>query len=82
MKGRSKWRTVKENIAPGQLVLVRDAPHISNRGTYRIERIHKVHPQLQNGTEIVRRATVAVLKHSCSVEIEYILRDLSKIAPL
>ena len=82
LQGRGKWRTVKENIAPGQLVLVGDAPDISNRGTYRIGRIHKVHPQLRNGKEIVRRATVAVLKHSGSGEIEYILRDLSKIAPL
>ena len=82
LQGRGRWRTVKENIAPGQLVLVGDAPDIGNRGTYRIGRIHKVHPQLRNGKEIVRRATVAVLKHSGSGEIEYILRDLSKIAPL
>ena len=82
LQGRGKWRNVKENIAPGQLVLVGDAPDIGNRGTYRIGRIHKVHPQLRNGKEIVRRATVAVLKHSGSGEIEYILRDLSKIAPL
>ena len=82
LQGRRKWRTVKENIAPGQLVLVGDAPNIGNRGTYRIGRIHKVHPQMRNGKEIVRRATIAVLKHSGSGEIKYILRDLSKIAPL
>ena len=82
LQGRGKWRTVKENIVPGQLVLVGDAPDIGNCGTYRIGRIHKVHPQLRNGKEIVRRATIAVLKHFGSGEIEYILRDLSKIAPL
>ena len=44
LQGRGKWRTVKENIARGQLVLVGDAPDICNRGTYRIGRIHKVQP--------------------------------------
>ena len=82
LQGRGKWRTVKENIGPGQLVLVEDAPDIGNRDTYRIGRIHKVHPILRNGKEIVRRATVAVIKYSGSGEIEYILRDLPKIAPL
>ena len=72
----------QKNIAPGQLVLIGDVPDISNRDTYRLGSIHKVHPQFRNGKEIVRRATVAVLKHSSSGKIEYILQDLSKIAPM
>jgi len=65
----------------GQLVLVGDATDISNGGIYRLGRIHCVHPPMRNGKEIVRRATVALLKNSGSAEIEYILRDISKIAP-
>ena len=41
-----------------------------------------VHPQQRKGKDIVRRATIAVLKDSGTGEIEYILRDLSKIAPV
>ena len=62
-------------------MLVGDANDIAKRGHYRLGRIHKVHPQIRKGREIVRRATVAVLKHSGSGELEYVLRDLSKIAP-
>ena len=82
LQGRAKWRIARQNISPGQLVLVGDANDIARRGHYRLGRIHEVHPQIRKGREIVRRATVAVLKHSGSGELEYVLRDLSKIAPL
>ena len=72
----------QENLAPGQLVLVGDASDFSKCGAYRLGRIHAVHPQIRKGKEVVHRATVAVLKHSGSGEVEYILRDLSKIAPV
>ena len=82
LQGRSKWRLTRDNLEPGQLVLVGDADDIKKRGSFRLGRIHQVHPQLRNGKEIVRRATVAVLKLSGSGAVEYVLRDLSKIAPL
>ena len=82
LQGRGKWRVTRENLAPGQLVLVGDASDFSKRGAYRLGRIHAVHPQIRKGKEVVRRATVAVLKHSGPGEVEYILRDLSKIAPV
>ena len=52
---------------------------------FRLGRIHCVHPQVRKGRDIVRRATVAVLAKnpdSGKTEIRYILRDLSKIAPV
>ena len=58
------------------------AEDICKRGTYRLGKIHCVHPQIKNGKEIVRRAIVAVLKNSGSGEVEYVLRDLSKLAPV
>ena len=82
LQGRGKWRVTRENLAPGQLVSVGDASDFSKRGAYTLGRIHAVHPQIRKGKEVVRRATVAVLKHSGSGEVEYILRDLSKIAPV
>ena len=82
LQGRSKWRVTRENLSPGQLVLVGDATDIFKRGTYRLERIHCVHTQQRKVKDIVRRATIAVLKDSGTGEIEYILRDLSKIAPV
>ena len=85
LQGRKKWRTCKENLYPGQLVPVGDSKDITKRGAYRLGRIHLVHPQIRNGRELVRRANVAVLAKG-SVEgpdkIEYILRDVSKIAPV
>ena len=52
-------------------------------GAYRLGRIHRLHPQLRAGKEIVRRATVAVPKKNAAAgEIECILRDISKIAPV
>ena len=71
----------KKNLFPGQLVLVKDASDIFKRETYRPGRIHCVRPQQRKGKDIVRRATIAVLKDSGTGEIEYILPDLSKIAP-
>ena len=82
LQGRSKWRVTRANLEPGQLVLIGDADDISKRGSYRLGRIHCVHPQFRKGKEIVRRATIAVLKRSGSGELEYVLRDLAKIAPL
>ena len=67
----------------GQLVLVGDAEDLSKREAYRLGRIHRLHSQLRDGEKIVRRATVAVLKKNAAAgEIEYILRNISKIAPV
>ena len=86
LQGRKKWRAVKENVYPGQLMLVGDAEDIAKRGLYRLGRIHCLHPQIRKGKEIVRRATVvAVLANHLGNEagkIQYILRDVSKIAPV
>ena len=67
-------------LSPGQLVLVGDATDIFKRRTYRLGHIHCVHPQQCKGKDIVCRATIAILKDSGTREIEYILRDISKIA--
>ena len=56
LQGRSKWRIARENLIPGQLVLVGDASDISKRGTYRVGRIHAVYPQTRKGRDFVRRA--------------------------
>ena len=80
MQGCGKWRVACQNLAEGQLVLVGNAEDTNKRGTYRLGTVHCVHPQLRRSKEIVRRATIAVLKNSGSKEIEYILRDVSKIA--
>ena len=45
LQGRSKGRVARENLTPGQLVLVGDASDISKRGTYRLGCIHAVYPQ-------------------------------------
>ena len=85
LQGRNKWRTLQTNLVPGQLVLVGDAEDLASKGAYRLGRIHSLHPQLRKEKEIVRRATVAVLKNSSTAgncEIEYVLRDLAKIAPV
>ena len=84
LQGCKKWRTCKENLYPGQLVLVGDSVDFAQRGTYRLRRIHAVHPQILIGKELVRRATVAVLAGASvggPAKVEYILRDISKIAP-
>ena len=72
----------QENLFVGQLVLVGDADNISKRGAYRLGRVHRVYLQMYKGREIVRRATIAVLKNSGSGVIEYVLRDISKVAPI
>ena len=85
LQGRGKWRTLRDNLAVGQLVLVGDAEDLSKRGAYRLGRIHCVHPQVRKERDIVRWVTVAVLAKSPDsgkTEIKYILRDLSKIAPI
>ena len=72
LQGRNKWRTLRENLVVGQLVLVGDAEDLSKRKAYRLGRIHRLHPQLRAGKEIVHRATIAVLKKNAAAgEIEY-----------
>ena len=61
LQGRTKWRTLRNNLTVGQLVLVGDAEDLSKRGAYRLGRVHCLHPQVRKGHDIVRRATVAVL---------------------
>ena len=84
LQGRNKWRTMRPNLVPGQLVLVGDAEDLAHKGAYRLGRVHSLHPQIRRGKEIVWRATIAVLaKKSTAADpdkIECILRDLSKIA--
>ena len=80
LQGRGKWRSIKDSLSPGQLVLVGGCEDICKRGAYRLGRIHAVHSQTRQGKDIVRRATIAVLKSTGNGEIEYILRDISKIA--
>ena len=77
MKGSTK------NLAVGQLVLVGDAEGLCHRGAYRLGRIHCLHPQTHKGKQIVRRVTVVVMDKASvagSTQIDYVLRDLSKIA--
>ena len=82
LQGRSNWRVHRDNFEPGQLVLVGDARDLAKRCVYRLGRIHAVHPQIRQGKKIVRLATIAVLKNTGSGEIEYVLRDVAKIAPI
>ena len=82
LQGRSKWRVTRENLSPCQLVLVGDVSDIFKRGTYRLGRIHCVHPQQRKRKDLVRRATIAISKNSGTGETEYIFRDLSKIVPV
>ena len=62
------------------VVLIGNAEDTNQRGTYRLGRDHCVHPQLRRGKKIVRIAAMAVLKNSGSEDIEYNLKDVSKIA--
>ena len=85
LQGRKKKRATRKNLFTGQLVLVGDSEDICKRGSYRKWRIHSVHPQFRNGKKMVRRAIVAVLAKnsgSGSNKLEYILRNVSKIAPV
>ena len=60
LQAHVKWRVTKNNLVPGQLVLVGDSDNFVHRGSYHLGRIHEVHPQLRKGVNIVHRATVAV----------------------
>ena len=86
LQGRNKWRTLKTNLVPGQLVLVGHSEDLHHKGAYRLGRIHCLHLHTRKGSEIVRCAMVAVMGKSTaaadSCPIEYILRDISKIAPV
>ena len=82
LQSRNKRRVLHTNIEPGQLVLIGDSEDLSSRGAYRLGRIHCVHSEVRKGQEVVRRPTVAVLCNSKPGEIELVLRDLSKIAPV
>ena len=44
LQGRAKWRTLRNNLTVGQLVLVGDAEDLSKRGAYRLGRVHCLHP--------------------------------------
>ena len=64
---------------------VGDAKHLCYRGAYRLSRINCVHPQTCKNKQIVHHATVAVLGKASvagSTQIDYVLQDLSKIAPI
>ena len=74
-----------ENLAVGQMVLVGDAEDLCHRETYHLGRMHCLHPQTRKGKQIVCRAMVAALGKvsvAGSTQIDYVLRDLSKIAPI
>jgi len=84
LQGRNKWTTLRDNLVVDQLVLIGDVEDLKKRGAYRLGRIHRLYPQISKGREIVRRATVAVLANSPNsgpCEVQYVIRDLSKIAP-
>ena len=68
LQGRGKWWVACQNLDEGQLALVGNAEDTNKRGTYRMGRVHCAHPQLRRGKEIVRRATIAVLKNSSSIK--------------
>ena len=59
---------------------------LTRREAYHLGRIHSLHPQKSKGKDIVRRATVAVIAKNASAadspKVEYIVRDLSEIAPV
>ena len=58
LQKRGKWRISRENLSPGQLVLVGDADDFSKRGSFRLGRIHCIYPEFWHGKEYVRRATM------------------------
>ena len=43
LQGRNKWRTVRPNLVPGQLVLVGDTEDLAHKGAYRLGRVHSLH---------------------------------------
>ena len=86
LQGRNKWRTVRPNLVPSQLVLVGDAEDLAHKGAYRLGRFHSLHPQIRRGKEIVRRATAAVLAQKSTAadpdKIEYIYGICQKSLPV
>ena len=85
LQGRKKWLKVSENLKPGQLVVMSSLENISKRGRYKLGRIEEVIPQIRNGKPIVRWAEVAVTKVNETmggVISEYVLRDVSRLAPV
>ena len=85
LQGRKKWLKVSENLKPGQLVVMGSLEDISKRERYKLGRIEEVILQIRNGKPIVRRAKVAVTKvneTTREVIIEYVLRDVSRLAPV
>ena len=76
---------VSENLKPGQLVVIGSLEDISKRGKYKLGRIEEVIPQIRKEKPIVRQAKVAVTKvneTTGEVKIEYVLRDVSRLAPV
>ena len=73
-----------KNLEPGQLVVMGSLEDISKRGQYRLGRVHEVLPQIRNGKPIVRRAKIALanLNDSGEVKIDYVMRDISRLAPV
>ena len=58
---------------------------ISERGKYKLGRIKEMISQIRNGKPIVRRAKVAVTEVNeitGKVKTEYVLRDVSRLAPV
>ena len=85
LQDQKKWRELKKNLVTGQVVLVGDTADLLPKEAYRFERVHRLHPLLRGEKKIVRRAAVAVLKRNAAAGncgIEYILRDISKLAPV
>ena len=85
VQGRKKWSKVSENLKPWLLVVMGSLEDTSKRGRYKLGRIEEVIPQIRNGKPIVRRAKVAVTKvneTTGEVIIEYVLRDVSRLAPV
>ena len=66
-------------------MLVSDVEDLTRTGAYCLGCIHCLHPQKSKGKDIVRCATVAVIARNAlaadSFKVEYIAKDLSKIAP-
>ena len=84
LQGRKKWQKMCKYLEPGQLVVMGSLEDISKRGQCRLGRVHEVLPQIRNGKPIIRRAKIAEanLNDSGKVKIEYVIRDISRLAPV
>ena len=85
LQGPNTLKVYQKNLAVAQLVLVGGAKDLSHRGAYCLGRIQCFHPQTRKGKQIVRRATVTMMEKAFkagTTQIENVLRDLSKIAPV